>query len=254
MLLLQKAFKILFVVSFSAAAILYLLKDELPPASYYDLENLGEPLQEPTREEAFLTQVSGEKYLITPKFDYQLDGVVVSYNNSGDFSDYFHRYWNDYLNLRDLCVIWGDNVETGVYLDMDFHNDSWTCWIRWPSREVGEIFNKEQISNNHLLIDNPAIEKKLMHAEPGDHIRFKGVLAEYRNPRTGFHRGTSITRTDTGNGACETIYVTDFEIVRKANRGLRMGFMIAKWSAIAALIGIAFMFVFAPYRGRYANG
>jgi hypothetical protein len=109
LLFLQKAFKILFVVSFSAAAILYFLKDELPPASFYDLENLGEPLQEPTREEAFLTQVSGEKYLITPRFDYQLDGVVVSYNNSGDFSDYFHRYWNDYLNLRDLCVIWGDN-------------------------------------------------------------------------------------------------------------------------------------------------
>lgn len=253
MLFLQKAFKFLFVVSFIAATILYFFKDELPPASFYDLENLNEPIQEATAMEEFLTQVEDEKYLIVPKFDYQLDGVVVSYNNAGDFTDYFHRYVNDYLNLRDLCVIWGDNVETGVYLETDFHNDSWNCWIRWPNHEVRKRFDMAQISNNHVLIDNPAVEQKLMRAEPGDHIRFKGILAEYRNPRTGFRRGTSITRTDTGNGACETIYVTDFEIVKKANRGLRMGFAIARWSAIAALIGIAFMFVFAPYRGRYAS-
>lgn len=250
---LQKTFKTLFVVSLVAAAILHFFKDELPPASFYDLENLGEPIQEPTSTEEFLTQVEDEKYLIIPKFDYELDGVIVSYNNAGDFTDYFHSVWNDHINLRDLCVIWGDNVETGVYLETDFHNDSWTCWVQWPSREVYKRFDMKQLSNNHVLIDNAEIEKKLMRAGPGDHIRLKGVLAEYRNPRTGFRRSTSITRTDTGNGACETIYVTDFEIVKKANRKLRIGYAIAKWSAITALIGIVLMFVFAPYRGRYTT-
>jgi len=250
---LQKTFKFLFVVSLTAAAILHFFKDELPPASFYDLEDLGEPIQEPTSTEQFLTQVADEKYLIIPKFDYEMDGVIVSYNNSGDFTDYFHSYWNDYINLRDLCVIWGSNVESGVYLDMDFHNDSWTCWAQWPNREVGKRFQMHQLSNNHVLIDDKEIESKLMRSEPGDHIRLKGVLAEYRNPRTGFHRSTSTIRTDTGDGACETIYVTDFEVVKKANRGLRMLYSIAKWSAIVALIGIATLFVLAPYRGRYAT-
>ena len=34
-------------------------------------------------------------------------------------------------------------------------------------------------------------------------------------------RGTSTTRDDTGNGACETIYVTGFEIIGRANAGWR---------------------------------
>lgn len=254
LLTLEKTFKLLFAASLLACAVLYFFKDELPPASFYDLAQLGDPIQEPTLAENFNTEVNGENYLILPKYDYELEGVIVSYNNSGDFTDYFHSYWNDYINLRDLCVVWGSNVETGVYLDMDFHNDSWTCWARWPSREVGKIFDKDKISNNHVLIDDNEVENRLMQSEPGDHIRLKGVLAEYHNPRTGFRRSTSTIRTDTGNGACETIYVTDFELVKKANPRLRMLFAIAKWSAILSAIGIAWMFVFAPYRGRYTSG
>jgi hypothetical protein len=49
-----------------------------------------------------------------------------------------------------------------------------------------------------------------MASEPGDHIRLKGVLAKYANKDSGFNRGTSITREDTGNGACETIYLNEF--------------------------------------------
>ena len=48
----------------------------------------------------------------------------------------------------------------------------------------------------------------------------KGMLANYENQANNFERGTSITRTDTGNGACETVYVTDFSIVKKGQQVL----------------------------------
>ena len=53
----------------------------------------------------------------------------------------------------------------------------------------------------------------------GDQIRFRGYLAEYEHNHNGqpFHRGTSIVRTDTGNSACETVYVQDVEITRRGN-------------------------------------
>ena len=95
-------------------------------------------------------------------------------------------------------------------------------------------------------------EHRHLWAEPGDQVRLRGVLAEYRNPQNGFFRSTSTTRDDTGNGACETIYVTDFEIVRKANPGLRFYYALAKWSAIVSLLGFVIFFIVAPYRGRYA--
>ncbi|MGD2173240.1 MAG: hypothetical protein PVI79_12070 [Gammaproteobacteria bacterium] len=250
---LQKAFKALFVISLLAAILLYFIKDALPPAAFYDLDSLGDPLQRETRQSGFVTSVNGEKYLINPRFDYRLDGVVVSYHDADDFSDIWHHGdWKDFINLRDLCVVWGSNVETGVYLQMDFHNDSWTCWFSWPNREVGKRFRKAQLSNNHLLIDDEALKARLMQVEPGDQIRLTGMLAEYSNPANGFFRSTSTSRLDTGNGACETIYVTGFEIVRKANPNLRRYYAIAKWTAILSLVGSAILFLVAPYRGRYA--
>ena len=46
----------------------------------------------------------------------------------------------------------------------------------------------------------------------GDQIHIKGWLAHYQNPM-GFERGTSTTRTDIGNGACETIWVEQISIL-----------------------------------------
>lgn len=250
---LEKAFKLAFVLSLLASLYLYFAKDELPAASFYDLEKLGDPVQKPTAKKRFRTHASGEEYLITPRFDYELDGVIVSYHDADDFTDItHHRRWKDFINLRDLCVVWGSNIETGVYQDMDFHNDSWTCWYSWPNSEVGARFEKTQLSNNHVLIDDEDIKSRLMQSEPGDHIRLKGMLAEYSNPGNGFHRGTSTTRTDTGNGACETIYVSEFEVVKKANRELRSFYTVAFWTAIVSLAGIVVMFFVTPYRGRYA--
>ena len=111
----------------------------------------------------------------------------------------------------------------------------------------------DQLSNNHVLIDDELIKTKLMSSEPGDQIWLKGYLAEYSNPANGFHRSTSTNRTDTGNGACETIYVTDFELVKKSNPQVRLIYSISYWTAVVSLIGFLIMFVVAPYRGRYAE-
>jgi hypothetical protein len=252
--ILDKAFKYLFVISLLACIYLYLHKDELPEASFYDLDQLSEPRQYPTGQKSFKTGANGEEYLITPRYDYELDGVIVSYHNADDFMDItHHRRWKDFINLRDLCVVWGSNVASGVYREMDFHNGTWTCWYSWPNSEAGNRFEKTQLSNNHVLIDDENIKVKLMQSEPGDHIRLKGMLVEYSNPDNGFHRGTSTTRTDTGNGACETIYITDFEVVKKANQALRSFYPIAFWTTIISLLGMVVMFVIMPFKGRYAQ-
>jgi hypothetical protein len=131
---------------------------------------------------------------------------------------------------------------------MDFSNDSWTCWAYWENAEIGSRFSMTQLSNNHLLADDDAIKSRLMSAQPGDHIRLKGVLASYANPGNGFKRGTSTVRTDTGNGACETIYLEDFEILNKANSASRRLYAFAKWLTLIALLGFGIMFVVSPVR------
>lgn len=247
---LEKITRAVFVVSLLASGYLYLVKDALPEASFYDWDLLRDPVQSVTRKNSFTTQANGQQYVITPRYDYELDGVIVSLHDSDDFLDTtHHRRWQDYINLRDLCVIWGNNVKSGVYREMEFSNGTWTCWFSWPNSEVVSRFDGTRLSNNHLLIDDDAIKQALMQVEPGDHIRLKGMLVEYSNPGNGFHRGTSVTRTDTGNGACETIYVNGFEVIKKANRGTRRLYTVAFWVTVLSLVGVLALFFVAPYRG-----
>jgi hypothetical protein len=69
------------------------------------------------------------------------------------------------------------------------------------------------MANNHLLSDDDHLRERIAGVRVGDQIEFEGYLARYSND-SGFERGTSITRTDTGNGACETVYVTRFRVLR----------------------------------------
>lgn len=247
--ILESSFKWLFLLSAIVVGVLYFYKDKLPEPDYYDLNKLEEPIQLATDRNAFKTQVNGQEYTITPKYDYELQGVVVSFHNADSFYDMWHyKRWLDFLNERDLCVIWGDNVASGAYKKVTFSNDSWTCWFAWQDSETSRLFRFNAISNNHLLVDNAALKSALMASEPGDHIHFKGMLAEYANKANGFTRGTSTNREDTGNGACETVYLTDFEVVKKANPKLRRIFSLAKGMAILTLIGFMVMFFIAPVR------
>jgi len=245
---LEIIFKWIFICSLFLSLSCYFLKDQLPPPSYYESFSLNAPTQSPTTEALFTTDVKNQHYIIEPQFDYELYGVVVSYHDADSLIDIWHHdKWKDYINLRDLCVIWGANVRNGVYLNMNFSNDNWTCWAYWPDRTTRDRFDMTALSNNHLLVDNKSIKKALMNTEAGDYIHLKGVLASYRNPANHFFRGTSTVRTDTGNGACETIYVREFDIINKANSGIRAVYQFAKWLTILSLIGYIVIFFKATH-------
>ena len=243
---LERIFKWMTLCSLLIVLVSYFYKDRLPPPDYFDRFYLQDPVQTVTTETVFTTEANQQQYIIEPKFDYELNGVVVSYHDADAMRDIWHHdKWKDFINLRDLCVIWGDNVDNGVYLDMGFSNDSWTCWAYWPDSATAKRFNKTALSNNHLLVDKPLVTEALMSAEPGDQIRLKGMLVSYRNPSNNFYRGTSTVRTDTGNGACETIYVNEFEIIKKANVRIRSLYEISKWLTLFGFVSFCILFAMA---------
>ncbi|PVV07624.1 MAG: hypothetical protein B6D82_16405 [gamma proteobacterium symbiont of Ctena orbiculata] len=103
-----------------------------------------------------------------------------------------------------------------------------------------------QLSNNHLLVSDDYVKEALMSAEPGDHIRISGQLASYENPSNNFKRGSSTRRDDRGNGACETIYVENFEIVSKANVRWRGVYTFSAWSLGLSLTAFLILFFITP--------
>jgi len=239
--------KLTFLASLMLALWAYWQKDQLPPADFFHQAPLADPLQTDTSTKPFEIEANDIVYRIEPVADYELQGMVVSYHDSDALSDiYHHKDWKDFINIRDLCVIWGDNLSSEVYREMEFENATWTCWVYWPNREVANRFRMRQLSNNHLLAHDPAVHQAIMEAEPGDHIRFKGMLARYSHSNGAFERGTSTSRTDTGNGACETVFVEDFEIVQKANPGWRQLHTLALFLMGLSFLGLLAVLSVAP--------
>ena len=174
-----------------------------------------EPAQSLINQPAFYADYNDETFEIIPKYDYELFGLVVSYRlHDANGSTMIHDLTKDHLNVADFCVVWGTSADTKLLQNMDFSNGQFTCQYS-GSHTVWDKFNHEQLSNNHLLALDENIREQIDEVKIGDQIRIKGWLSHYINP-VGSERGTSIVRTDTGNGACETIFVNEIELLKLA--------------------------------------
>jgi hypothetical protein len=129
---------------------------------------------------------------------------------------------------------------------MDFSNGNWTCYYSWPNQLVAQRFHANELSNNHLLTADESIRQPIEEVHPGDLIALDGLLVTYSNPSNSFRRTTSTTRDDTGQGACETIYVESFEIRKRANTLAQGLFTLAKILFIASLLMLILLFFLSP--------
>ena len=219
--------RLLFAGGFGLLGASLWLRDAPPEPAMLRPEVLEAPVQVQVRKPAFETAVGGVKYRVQPLYTYDLSGVVVSRHSSDSFIDYIHRARNDNLNVVDLCVIWGDNVRADLS-QIAFSSGQFQCFWETGSEAAWKAFDQYQISNNHLLTDKAPVAKRLRDVRVGDQVRFRGYLAEYsHNHGFDFKRGTSIVRTDTGNGACETVFVEDFENLQPGGGPWRRLFWVA---------------------------
>ena len=205
-----------------------------------------EPLQTPARRKPFEVVFENTLYKVKPKYRYAIEGVVVSFRHH-DGNSRMHRRSNDHLNMLDVCVVWGSNADPALLNKLKFWNGIFTCNVQTRDREAWEAFDMYALSNNHLISDEAAVRDSVTDLKIGDQVRISGWLASY-GAGTGDERGTSTTRQDTGNGACETIYVEEFAITQKGLSGWR----VAMWSSLAALLVSLFLHFRAPHR-RYTR-
>ena len=144
--------------------------------------------------------------------------------------------------MLDVCVIWGDNTRSDLQA-IDFWNGIFTCNVFTRDQQAWDSFDMNQLSNNHLISDDESIRKKVTKIKVGDQIRVRGYLASYSNSGGG-KRGTSTTRTDTGDGACETVFVDSFRILQSATSYWR----ISMWASFALLAAALVMHFKQPYK------
>ena len=183
-------------------------------------------------------------YQVQPLYDYSLYGLVVSYSHH-DGDSMLHKLWNDHLNTADVCVVWSHTAFDLNLNDYSFWNGQFTCNIKTSDSAAWARFDMTQLSNNHLLSDDKLIRDQINDISVGDQIYIKGWLSEYAS-EGGSKRGTSITRNDTGNGACETIFVTEFDILRSSPNPWRK-LMYLSLMLFLGTIGYHFLSPYKPH-------
>jgi hypothetical protein len=232
------------IASLVAAAVAWWMKDELPPPERILEYVHEEPKQARAVGKPADITVNGVSYRLHPRYAYELSGLVVSLHDSDTWWDYAHKAWSDHINVVDLCVVWGDNAKSGAYKGVSFSNNQWECHWQAKSWDSHRAFNTAQVSNNHMVTDDPAVAKGLRAVRIGDQVRLVGYLIDYTTYKDGQQLGTRVsseTRTDTGNGACEVLYIESLQVLHSAGRRWRLALNIAL--GILLLSAVAWLFL-----------
>ena len=219
-------------------------RNNVPVLPEHGAELRQEPEQRRTRKQPFSVDYEGVTYEVEPQYNYDLYGLVVSYRYH-DGTSTMHRLSNDHLNMADFCIIWGDNLDNERIDQISFWNGIFTCNVKTTDSEAWSRFRMEQLSNNHLLSDDEWLRRQINKVRVGDQIRIQGWLANYG--QTGApKRGTSTTRIDSGDGACETIFVDQFQLIARGHNPWRTSLYV---SLITLTLGILIHFAI-PFRAR----
>jgi hypothetical protein len=223
-------------------------KDALPPPEAMDPALAEAPRQTETADAPFSVAVNGVSYRVAPRYAYELTGLVVSLHDSDTWWDYAHAEWSDHVNVVDFCVVWGNNALSGVYRGLSIKNDQWTCHFSTHSSEVWSAFDMTAASNNHMVTADAAVARAMRKVRAGDQVRFRGYLADYTTTRADGRvmgtRKTSTVRDDTGNGACEVVYVKSFDVIKPVSR---LWATLGKVAAFVLLLAVIGWFVL-PHR------
>ncbi|CAM2064618.1 hypothetical protein SCOR_04555 [Sulfidibacter corallicola] len=249
---LMRMLQIGFIGAVALTGVAYVLKGSLGEPSQMQRELLQEPVQNPTDREEFMFHFAGTDYAVIPLADYEMWGLVVTHNNTQGIADIYHDASS--VDTKDICVVWGDNITTGGYQHAEFWSGPWTCY--WRS-SIGVEISPLEISNNHLLTADPQVRERIADVRVGDQVYVRGMLVGYHPVHyPNYVRNSSLTREDTGNGACEVLFVEDIEILQAGTPfwyfGFRFGLGLCVLFPIAMLLTMSLQ-VRARPRPQYSS-
>jgi len=151
-----------------------------------------------------------EGFFITPVAEFEVHARVLSRKD-------YRRDGGAVISPVDLALGWGRMSDESVYGQLTIRQIK--RFYIWRTRQMPIPRREIEVSsaNMHMIPASREIERTMKRVRKGDLVRFNGKLVNVEGPG-GFRWRTSTTRTDTGNGACELVFVESFEIVRPDNR------------------------------------
>ena len=144
------------------------------------------------------------KYRVTPLAKFKIKAKVLSRE------DYSFDKEAD-LSPVDLALGWGNMSDEAVVDQIEISQSG--RWYRWhanslpiPKREI-----ETHSANMHLIPADSFVKSEVNKARTGDIIQLSGKLVEVKSS-DGWRWKSSMTRDDTGDHACEVIWVDSFAV------------------------------------------
>ena len=237
-LLLQRILRCASLVLFLLLVLSWWFRGALPGPDSVDPQLFRSPYQTATTRKIFIHKLNGYEYMVEPQAEYDQTGLVVSTNYT--WRDMF-AIVGDPIDTPDLGMVWDMNLQSGDLHKVSFWSGEFTLNFQ---HGPGVKFYLENAGNNHMLASTPEVYNQVTSLRRGDQIRIVGALVNYYRTDIGpYWRKSSLTRTDTGNGACEVIFVDRIEVISRGTPFWYFTYGIAFWGLVLALLGQAALFV-----------
>jgi hypothetical protein len=175
----------------------------LPFIAYIIWQKWGDPYQNPG---AYLQTKPAQRLNVALPFTlgahrifpiawYQLDAQVVA-----------KKDYNETLSPLDLGVAWGPLLENDRLSKLRFWHGERYLNFRGNSG-LAQTMTNACIANVHIIPADDHVRTYMMRIQPGDFISLQGHLVQVFGPKGAW--SSSLSRKDTGDGACEVFYVTN---------------------------------------------
>jgi hypothetical protein len=165
----------------------------------------GDPLQTPVEDGRTSLPARGGWHL-TARARYTVTARVLSRET--------YR-WDGFASAApvDVALGWGPMSDSAVLAPLEISQGARFYTVRWreePPRPPAEIMAHS--ANTHLIPADDALGRRLARLRRGQLVRLEGYLVD-GDREDGATFRTSLTRYDTGAGACEVLYVERAEVL-----------------------------------------
>ncbi len=170
---------------------------------FYSILLVGLFWMSPWKLYVFPTSYDSENFSVRKLKNFEMEARILSKK--------LYRFGSEAkISPVDFAFGWGRMADLKISDQVEVSQGN--RWYKWrvseypiPKREI-EISS----ANMHMIPATPEIAKALVWAKSGELIRLNGKLVEVHGPGD-FNWKSSLSREDTGAGACEVVLVESFE-------------------------------------------
>jgi hypothetical protein len=145
------------------------------------------------------------RWTLTPRATYRITARILG----------VERYHVDLLAAlipEDLALGWGPMSDNRILTGMDISQaNRFYFWRSSPRTNLSKELIISHSANTHVIPESPLIARQLSHLRPGQIVTMSGLLVDGKRD-DGAWINSSLSRTDTGAGACEVLLVQDISV------------------------------------------